>query len=53
MVLVLAVDDGAADVRVVVEAVVLSRCRGGRRWSLCASGGLSSANGLSRHNAHS
>ena len=52
MVCVLAVDDGAADVRVVVEAIVLSRSRGGR-WSLCASGGLSSTNGLSSHNAHS
>ena len=30
MLLVLAVEDGVADVRVVDKAVVLSRCRGGR-----------------------
>ena len=58
--MVLAVEDGAADVGVVVEAVVLSRCRGGRRRSLCGSGGsfrrrrcrLSPADCLSSHDAH-
>ena len=51
MVLVLAVDDGAADVRVIVEAVVLTSCSGGR-WCLCGSGRLSSADGLSSNDAH-
>ena len=51
VVLVLAVDDGAADVRVIVEAVALTSCSGGR-WSLCGSGRLSSADGLSSHDAH-
>ena len=57
--MVLAVEDGAADVGVVVEAVVLSRSRGGRRRSLCGSGGsfrrrcrLSPADCLSSHDAH-
>ena len=51
MVLVLPVEDGAVDIRVVVEAVVLRRrrrCRSLRRRRRR----LRSANGLSGHNAH-
>ena len=53
MVLVLPVEDGAVDIRVVVEAVVLRRrrrCRSLRRRRRRRR--LRSANGLSGHNAH-
>ena len=52
VVLVLPVEDGAADVLLVVEAVVLRRRRGRRRRPLRRRRRLGSADGLSGHNAH-
>ena len=51
VVLVLPVEDGAADVRVVVEAVVRRRRRGRRRRPLRRRRRLRSADSFSGHNA--